>query len=73
MSRISEVSLSPLLIPFEDTFEREPGTVWTLEEQHHTTDDASNTPSTRPRYPHFKTLLRKRHHRTLRTSRVELQ
>jgi predicted DNA binding protein len=43
MSLISEVSLSAPLILFEDTFEREPGTVWTLEEQHYTTDDASNT------------------------------
>lgn len=43
MSLISEVSLSSPLVLFEDTFEREPGAVWTLEEQHYSTDGAGDT------------------------------
>lgn len=43
MSLISEVSLSAPLVLFEDTFEREPDGVWTLEEQQYATDDAGDT------------------------------
>lgn len=43
MSLISEVSLSAPLVLFDDTFEREPGAVWTLEEQQYATDHAGTT------------------------------
>jgi len=43
MTLVSEVSLTPPLVLFEDTFEREPDATLTLEEQHHATDAAGRT------------------------------
>jgi len=43
MTLVSEVSLTPPLVLFEDTFERAPDATLTLEEQHHATDPAGRT------------------------------